>query len=169
MFFPKWNFFPVEPKIVTTYILIYLMNFCENFWMIDDGFIEILSVYLINLLGFPYFPGLQGWWRVRYSWGIWGPCQSPASFAKQRCLRRCGLHSQQQRHYEFWCPRRPPTPQQQLRTPSNAVTASAAIPDGACDDGIAHLALLWGLRGRGLMRKMRKMFFFFFFFFFGSP
>ena len=122
LFFPKWNFFPVEPKIVTTYILIYLMNFCENFWMIDDGFIEILSVYLINLLGFPYFPGLQGWWRVRYSWGIWGPCQSPASFAKQRCLRRCGLHSQQQRHYEFWCPRRPPTPQQQLRTPSNAVT-----------------------------------------------
>ena len=55
VFFPKLNFFPVEPKFVTTCILIYLMNVCENFWMTDDGFVEIMLVYLINLLGFPYF------------------------------------------------------------------------------------------------------------------
>ena len=88
------------------------------------------------------FLGLQGRWWVRYWWGRWGPWQSPASFAKQRRLRCYGPHSQQQQWcYEFRRPRQPPPPQQQLRTPSNAVIASIAIPDDARDGGIAHLGL----------------------------
>ena len=55
------------------------MNVCENFWMIDDGFVEIMLVYLINLLGFPYFVVLSenfSWVYGLSTWGSWVLCIS---------------------------------------------------------------------------------------------
>ena len=87
-FFLNGISFLLNPNLLQPiYILIYLMNVCEIFWMIDDGFVEIMLVYLINLLGFPYFVVLSEIFfiligvlvkrvYVLKTWGLWVLCIS---------------------------------------------------------------------------------------------